>query len=143
MLNVFSLFHILTQSSFLQDIFSGSTHLSDSSTLILERVDRHHAGVYQCAADNGVREPVSMDINLTILCEFCSMTDDKFLLSCLEFRSIVFFPSLPLSISISLTPASFHKMLFFFSHCVFMLPFVCTFFLCYSVKFCQCPFYHL
>lgn len=56
----------------LQDIFSGSTHLSDSSTLILERVDRHHAGVYQCAADNGVREPVSMDINLTILCEFSS-----------------------------------------------------------------------
>ncbi|XP_055312013.1 limbic system-associated membrane protein [Sitodiplosis mosellana] len=52
---------------FKKDIFSGSTHLSDSSTLILERVDRHHAGVYQCAADNGVREPVSMDINLTIL----------------------------------------------------------------------------
>lgn len=64
--------------TYLQDIFSGSTHLSDSSTLILERVDRHHAGVYQCAADNGVREPVSMDINLTILCEFCSMADDKF-----------------------------------------------------------------
>lgn len=54
----------------LQDIFSGATHLSDSSTLILERVDRHHAGVYQCAADNGVREPVSMDINLTILCKY-------------------------------------------------------------------------
>lgn len=66
----------------MQDIFSGSTHLSDSSTLILERVDRHHAGVYQCAADNGVREPVSMDINLTILCEFCSMTVDKFPLNC-------------------------------------------------------------
>lgn len=52
-----------------QDIFSGTTHLSDSSTLILDRVDRHHAGVYQCAADNGVREPVSMDIHLTILCK--------------------------------------------------------------------------
>ena len=57
------------QNSILQDIFSGATHLSDSSTLVLDRVDRHHAGVYQCAADNGVREPVSMDINLTILCE--------------------------------------------------------------------------
>lgn len=54
----------------LQDIFSGTTHLSDSSTLILDRVDRHHAGVYQCAADNGVREPVSMDIHLTILCKY-------------------------------------------------------------------------
>lgn len=52
-----------------QDIFSGTTHLSDSSTLILDRVDRHHAGVYQCAADNGVRDPVSMDITLTILCK--------------------------------------------------------------------------
>lgn len=53
-----------------QDIFAGTTHLSDSSTLILDRVDRHHAGVYQCAADNGVKEPVSMDIQLTILCRF-------------------------------------------------------------------------
>ncbi|XP_037024266.1 limbic system-associated membrane protein isoform X1 [Bradysia coprophila] len=52
---------------FKKDIYSSTTHLSDSSTLILDRVDRHHAGVYQCAADNGVREPVSMDINLTIL----------------------------------------------------------------------------
>lgn len=64
-------FH-LCFTPFVQDIFSGATHLSDSSTLILERVDRHHAGVYQCAADNGVREPVSMDINLTILCKFHS-----------------------------------------------------------------------
>lgn len=51
-------------------MFASTTHLSDSSTLILDRVDRHHAGVYQCAADNGVREPVSMDIHLTILCEY-------------------------------------------------------------------------
>lgn len=80
----------------LQDIFSGSTHLSDSSTLILERVDRHHAGVYQCAADNGVREPVSMDINLTILCEFCSMADDKFPIELPYSDSIVLFRSLQL-----------------------------------------------
>lgn len=55
--------------TFTQDIFSGSTHLSDSSSLILDRVDRHHAGIYQCAADNGVKDPVSMDIHLTILCK--------------------------------------------------------------------------
>lgn len=53
-----------------KDAFSGSTHLADSSTLMLENVDRHHAGVYQCSADNGVKEKVSMDIQLTILCEY-------------------------------------------------------------------------
>uniref|UniRef100_A0A1A9WBQ4 Ig-like domain-containing protein n=1 Tax=Glossina brevipalpis TaxID=37001 RepID=A0A1A9WBQ4_9MUSC len=52
---------------FKKDVFSGPTHLSDSSTLILENVDRHHAGIYQCSADNGVKERVSMDIQLTIL----------------------------------------------------------------------------
>ncbi|KAM7358899.1 limbic system-associated membrane protein isoform 1-T3 [Cochliomyia hominivorax] len=52
---------------FKKDMFSGPTHLSDSSTLILENVDRHHAGIYQCSADNGVKERVSMDIQLTIL----------------------------------------------------------------------------
>ncbi|CAD7081255.1 unnamed protein product [Hermetia illucens] len=50
-----------------KDVFSGTTHLSDSSTLILDNVDRHHAGIYQCSADNGVKERVSMDIQLTIL----------------------------------------------------------------------------
>lgn len=45
-------------------------HLSESSTLVLERVDRSHAGTYQCMADNGVREPVYADIDLTVLCEF-------------------------------------------------------------------------
>lgn len=54
---------------FKKDVYSGPTHLSDSSTLILENVDRHHAGVYQCSADNGVKERVSMDIQLTILCK--------------------------------------------------------------------------
>lgn len=53
---------------FKKDVFAGPTHLSDSSTLILENVDRHHAGIYQCSADNGVKERVSMDIQLTILC---------------------------------------------------------------------------
>ncbi|XP_029404263.1 limbic system-associated membrane protein [Bactrocera dorsalis] len=52
---------------FKKDVFAGPTHLSDSSTLILENVDRHHAGIYQCSADNGVKERVSMDIQLTIL----------------------------------------------------------------------------
>ncbi|GAB0087807.1 Immunoglobulin-like domain [Sergentomyia squamirostris] len=50
-----------------KDPLAGATHLSDSSTLILEQVERQHAGVYQCAADNGVREPVSADVQLTVL----------------------------------------------------------------------------
>lgn len=97
-----------------QDIFSGSTHLSDSSTLILERVDRHHAGVYQCAADNGVREPVSMDINLTILCEFCSMTVDKFPLNC------------HIPICVCVCDFFFVDCLFVSWFCVFVFPLPCT-----------------
>ncbi|XP_035903702.1 limbic system-associated membrane protein [Anopheles stephensi] len=50
-----------------KDAFSGSSHLSESPTLLLERVDRHHAGVYQCTADNGVREAVHVDIEVTVL----------------------------------------------------------------------------
>lgn len=105
------MFVFVVSFQFLQDIFSGSTHLSDSSTLILERVDRHHAGVYQCAADNGVREPVSMDINLTILCEFCSMTVDKFPLNCRIPIGLLFVCSIFFSLSLSL--AIFHLFLHF------------------------------
>ncbi|EDS44575.1 conserved hypothetical protein [Culex quinquefasciatus] len=35
--------------------------------MVLERVDRHHAGIYQCTADNGVREAVHADIEVTVL----------------------------------------------------------------------------
>uniref|UniRef100_A0A8W7PUN4 Ig-like domain-containing protein n=1 Tax=Anopheles coluzzii TaxID=1518534 RepID=A0A8W7PUN4_ANOCL len=55
-----------------KDAFSGSSHLSESPTLLLERVDRHHAGVYQCTADNGVRESVHVDIDVTVLCKYCA-----------------------------------------------------------------------
>uniref|UniRef100_A0A8D8ABK1 Lachesin n=2 Tax=Culex pipiens TaxID=7175 RepID=A0A8D8ABK1_CULPI len=50
-----------------KDSFAGSSHLSESTTMVLERVDRHHAGIYQCTADNGVREAVHADIEVTVL----------------------------------------------------------------------------
>ncbi|XP_035787334.1 opioid-binding protein/cell adhesion molecule-like isoform X2 [Anopheles albimanus] len=50
-----------------KDAFTGASHLSESPTLLLERVDRHHAGIYQCTADNGVREAVHVDIEVTVL----------------------------------------------------------------------------
>lgn len=53
-----------------QDAFTGASHLSESPTLLLERVDRHHAGIYQCTADNGVREAVHVDIEVTVLCKY-------------------------------------------------------------------------
>lgn len=39
-------------------------------TLILDRVDRHQAGVYQCTASNGVGKNVSEQIVLHVLCKF-------------------------------------------------------------------------
>lgn len=44
-------------------------HLAESSTFTLEKVDRSFAGTYQCMADNGVREAVYADIELTVLCK--------------------------------------------------------------------------
>lgn len=36
-------------------------------TVTLDRVDRHHAGVYQCTAKNGVGPPATVDVRLDIL----------------------------------------------------------------------------
>ncbi|XP_063236207.1 lachesin-like isoform X2 [Bacillus rossius redtenbacheri] len=36
-------------------------------SITLEKVDRHQAGVYQCTANNGVGEPVTIDMQLDIL----------------------------------------------------------------------------
>lgn len=46
-----------------------STRIGEGSILTLERIERIQAGTYQCTADNGVGEPVSMEMKLDILCE--------------------------------------------------------------------------
>ncbi|XP_054283466.1 MAM domain-containing glycosylphosphatidylinositol anchor protein 1-like [Macrosteles quadrilineatus] len=45
-----------------------SGHLyKPGSTVTLDRVDRHHAGVYQCTATNGVGPPAVLDVRLDVL----------------------------------------------------------------------------
>lgn len=47
-----------------------STRIGEGSILTLERIERHQAGIYQCSADNGVGEPVTLEMKLDILCEY-------------------------------------------------------------------------
>ncbi|KAM7364327.1 klingon [Cochliomyia hominivorax] len=44
-----------------------TARIGDGPILTLEKVERQQAGVYQCTADNGVGEPVSVDIRLDVL----------------------------------------------------------------------------
>lgn len=50
-----------------------STRIGEGSILTLERIERHQAGIYQCSADNGVGEPVTMEMKLDILCEYSNI----------------------------------------------------------------------
>uniref|UniRef100_A0A1B0B736 Ig-like domain-containing protein n=1 Tax=Glossina palpalis gambiensis TaxID=67801 RepID=A0A1B0B736_9MUSC len=47
-----------------------SARIGDGPILTLEKVERQQAGIYQCTADNGVGDPVSVDIRLDVLCKF-------------------------------------------------------------------------
>jgi hypothetical protein len=44
--------------------------LGEGPILTLEKVDRQHAGVYECVAENHVGEAVSIDMRLDVLCKF-------------------------------------------------------------------------
>lgn len=46
------------------------TRIGEGPILTLERIERQQAGVYQCNADNGVGEPVNVDMRLDVLCKF-------------------------------------------------------------------------
>lgn len=52
-----------------QDLLNGSPTIAEGPTVTLERVERIHSGTYQCIAENGVREPVSANMQLTVLCK--------------------------------------------------------------------------
>jgi hypothetical protein len=41
-------------------------------SITLNKVDRHQAGVYQCTASNGVGEPVTVDMQLDVLCKYAN-----------------------------------------------------------------------
>lgn len=57
-------------SFFSQDRLNENPYIAEGPTITLERVERQNSGIYQCIAENGVREPVSANIQLTVLCEF-------------------------------------------------------------------------
>ena len=44
--------------------------LGEGPILQLEKVGRQHSGVYQCKAENGVRESAFADVTLKVLCKF-------------------------------------------------------------------------
>ncbi|XP_044743694.1 lachesin-like isoform X2 [Chrysoperla carnea] len=48
-------------------IGSGGQRVRDGFSITLDHVDRHQAGVYQCTADNGVGQPVTVDMQLHVL----------------------------------------------------------------------------
>ncbi|XP_052902862.1 protein amalgam-like [Anopheles moucheti] len=50
-----------------KDSIHGSPHLSEGPTLTLENVNRQDSGTYRCYADNGIREPVFVDMQLIVL----------------------------------------------------------------------------
>lgn len=53
--------------SFTQDHTPDKNRLAEGPTLTLEHVERKSSGIYRCVAENGVRDPVSVDMQLTVL----------------------------------------------------------------------------
>ncbi|XP_044743903.1 lachesin-like [Chrysoperla carnea] len=47
--------------------FVGGQKIREGFSLTLNKIDRHHAGVYQCTADNGVGEPITVDMQIHVL----------------------------------------------------------------------------
>ena len=53
------------------DRLPAGAHVADKgSTLTMAGVTRHHAGVYECEASNGVGANVSTEMRLSVSCEY-------------------------------------------------------------------------
>ncbi|KAG8231169.1 hypothetical protein J437_LFUL004998 [Ladona fulva] len=52
----------------LDDVLPSGEESVEGFSISLDRVDRHQAGVYRCTANNGVGEPVFVDMTLNVLC---------------------------------------------------------------------------
>lgn len=62
---------LYSQCYMLQDnLLPSGQRSQEGFSISLDRVDRHQAGVYQCTASNGVGNPVTVDMQLDILCEY-------------------------------------------------------------------------
>lgn len=52
------------------NLLPGGDQTAITSVLSLDRVDRHHAGTYQCTASNGIGEDAFKQIVLHVLCKY-------------------------------------------------------------------------
>lgn len=52
------------------NLLPGGEQTAITSVLALDKVDRHHAGIYQCTASNGIGLNASKQIILHVLCKY-------------------------------------------------------------------------
>lgn len=52
------------------NLLPGGEQTAITSVLALDKVDRHHAGIYQCTASNGIGQNASKQIILHVLCKY-------------------------------------------------------------------------
>ncbi|CRL05848.1 CLUMA_CG018874, isoform A [Clunio marinus] len=60
-----------------RELTSESPQLAEGPSLTLEHVERQSSGIYRCIADNGVRDPVSIDMQLVVLYSFLLDPTDR------------------------------------------------------------------
>lgn len=52
------------------NILPGGEQSAITQVLTFDKVDRHHAGIYECTAGNGVGTDVKEQIHLHVLCKY-------------------------------------------------------------------------
>ena len=56
--------------NFQNNVLPTGEKMVEGFSITLEMIDRHQSGVYQCTASNGVGDPVTVDMQLDVLCKF-------------------------------------------------------------------------